>query len=248
LIPVPEVSKAAYEEALAKAREAQKERDTARQELKVLQAHFDPMKAAEHFAHEECERLKEERVGLKALRESSLEMHLAERDKLKADLEKAKAQVAWRDDRLVELSVSHDKLKGQLDVVQRIVGRLTLDRRNGEQEQATQLNRKDSLMRRLFKSAWKFVIVPSLVFSAAAHVVPLSSVYEAARFESRGAFHEFQVCAKCSASRAGGAVCPACGSRESSSLVGREVTRAFLGVWPRETRWTAEGEIAREAR
>jgi hypothetical protein len=103
---------------------------------------------------------------------------------------------------------------------------------------------KESAMRRLAKATWRWVLVPAMVVGSLAHFVPVESMLDAARFESSGPFTEFQVCAKCQTSREAGAVCPTCGSRESTTLVGKEVTRAFLGVWPRDTRWSAEGAVA----
>jgi len=242
LLPVPEVSKAAYEEALAKVREAQKERDIAR---------------------EECERLKAELVCVRddvtywqKVQESTMTEAKAERDSLTQELKEFRRN-GWHEDSKVAVvrlkrELEEERARHRDYVEQLESGKVVCYggskgffyvQRTGHQPQP-----KENLMRRLARTTWRFVIIPGLLLSSAAHVVPLSSVYEAAKFESRGAYHEFQVCARCSASRAAGAVCPACGSRESSSLVGREVTRAFLGVWPRETRWTAEGEIAREAK
>jgi len=218
ITPIPEVSKAAYEEALAEAREAQKERDVACEECERLKAKAEhceeSWKRCAGWLEDAYEAVgREERQNDKTLAEL-IRPIVAERKVYKCNYESV-------------LRLYNELKKGRMDAI--------LHER---------LNRKDSLMRRLARTTWRWVIVPGLVLASAAHVVPLSRVYEAARFESRGAFHEFQVCAKCSASRAGGTVCPACGSRESSSLVGREVTRAFLGVWPRETTWSAEGPVS----
>jgi len=205
---------------------AESERDTAREECERLKASVSDLMRSQDSLADERDSLTEE---LKEFRRNGWhEDSKVAVVRLKRELEEERAR---HRDYVEQLEsgkvVCYGGSKGYFYV-----------KRTGPQPQP-----KENLMRRLARTTWRWVIIPGLLLSSAAHVVPLSRVYEAARFESRGAFHEFQVCAKCSASRAGGAVCPACGSRESSSLVGREVTTRLLGVWKTGTRWTAEGPV-----
>jgi hypothetical protein len=243
------------------------ERDEARAQLKLAREECERLKASNGTLRRMVNEANEERDEFRAARDKALDATEAERERLRCERDKLRGMVnagvdelMERGKRVTEALAERDRLKAELAKVtssrdawrDRYAyssgGKVATNGGDYVSFQDPGPNRKDSLMRRLIKSAWKFVIIPGLLLSSAAHVVPLSRVYEAAQFESRGAYHEFQVCAKCSASRAGGAVCPACGSRESSSLVGREVTTRLLGVWKTGTRWTAEGEIAREAR
>jgi len=221
---------------------AESERDTAREECERLKAKAEhceeSWKRCAGWLEDAYEAVgREERQNDKTLAEL-IRPIVAECDKLKAELANAAKHRDHYKAIIEDVRKENDKFcRALLDAT----GVQSYARTDGSIGFiGKDLTRRSSRMRRIIK--WS--LISALLLGNVAHVVPLSSVYEAATFESRGAFHEFQVCAKCSASRAGGAVCPACGSRESSSLVGKQVVTRLLGVWKLGVRWEASGPVS----